>query len=129
MVTDRRKKAQLVICLAFFLGTITGGLAMRLFYGQKPQPTNSVLEIATELTVRIGLNETQRTKAIEVLTESHKQRSELYNQIQPQLTSVRDTTRAKIRAMLTTEQQTKYDQWIQELDAKRLQKLHEGSTK
>lgn len=129
MVIDRRKKAQLVIGLAFLLGAITGGLAVRLFYVQKSQPNNSVVEVANELTARVGLDETQHTRAIEVLTESRKQRNEIYNQMQPQLTSARDSARAKIRAMLTAEQQTKYDQWIQDLDAKRLQKSHEGPTK
>ncbi len=129
MVTDLRKKAQLVMGLAFLLGAITGGLAVRLFYVQKSQPNNSVVEVANELTARVGLDETQHTRAIEVLTESRKQRNEIYNQMQPQLTSARDSARAKIRAMLTAEQQTKYDQWIQDLDAKRLQKSHEGPTK
>lgn len=129
MVVDRQKTAQLVICLAFLLGAITGGLAIHLYYSYKPQTSNGVIEITHELTTKVGLSEAQHSKVIDLLTESRKQRSELYKQLQPQLITLRDSTRAKIRAILTFEQSAKYDQWIQELDAKRLQKAHEASTK
>lgn len=129
MVTDRRKKAQLVIGLAFLLGAITGGLSAYLLYSQKTQLNNNVVDVANELSFKVGLDEAQYQKAIELLTESRKQRNDIYKQIQPQLALVRDSTRAKIRPILNTEQSRKYDLWIQELDAKRAQKTQEEHTK
>ena len=122
MVADRRKKAQLAVGLAFLLGAITGGLAVHLFRAQPPQSPNSVVEVTNELTTKIGLDDTQRTKVGDILNESRKQRRELYEQMRPQFTSVRDAARAKIRGLLkTTTQQDKFDQWLKELDAKREQ--------
>lgn len=122
MVADRRTKAQLVVGLAFLLGALTGGLAVRLFYGQQSQAPTTVVEVVNELTTKVGLDNEQRTQVTEILSESRKQRRELYDQMRPQFTAVRDTARAKVRTLLKTkEQQDKYDQWLKELDAKRAQ--------
>lgn len=128
MVTDRRKKAQLVIALAFLLGTVIGGLSVYLLNYKKAPSISSIQEVTNELNKRVKLDAVQHKKAIEILTDARNRRSVIYKQIQPQLTIVQDTTRANIRSILNSEQSKEYDLWIQELDAKRGQKSHDGAS-
>jgi hypothetical protein len=124
MVVDRRKKAQIVVGLAFLLGAITGGLSVHLYYGQQSGST-TVTEVANELTEKIGLEPAQRLQVEEILTDTRKQRKQFFEQMRPQLQAQRDSARNKIRALLTADQQQHFDQWVNELDAKRAQKSHD----
>lgn len=128
MITDRRKKAQLVIALAFLLGTAIGGLSVYLLTCKRATSISSIQEVTSELNKRVRLDAVQQKKAIEILTDARNRRSVIYKQIQPQLTIVQDTTRANIRSILNPEQSKKYDLWIQELDTKRGQKSHDGAS-
>jgi predicted kinase len=122
MAVDPRRKAQLVIGLAFLLGAATGGLSTYLFYSQRPQPVYSVTEVANELTKRLGLEISQRAQVEEILSESRKQYKQVREQMRLQNQTVREATRTKIRTILSPEQQTRFDEWVREMDAKRGQR-------
>jgi hypothetical protein len=119
MAADNKKKAQLIVGLTFLLGAITGGLIMHIIHSQQP---GTSFVFTQELNNRVGLDEGQQRKLDEIIGESRKQHKQLREQMQPQFQSIRENTRAKIRAILSPEQQNKYNQWLQELDAKRAQR-------
>lgn len=127
MAVDPRRKAQLVIGLAFLLGAAIGGLSTYLFYSQRPQPTYSVSDAANELTKRIGLETAQRTQVEEILSDSRKQYKQVREQMRSQNQTVREATRTKIRTILSPEQQIRFDEWVREMDAKRSQREREES--
>jgi predicted kinase len=122
MAINPRRKAQLVIGLAFLLGAVTGGLSTYLFYNQRPQPVLSVTDVTNELSKRIGLEAAQRAQVEEILTESRKQYKQVREQMRQQNQTVREGTRTKIRTILSSEQQSKFDEWVREMDAKRNQR-------
>jgi hypothetical protein len=125
MPIDPRRKAQLVIGLAFLLGAATGGLSAYLLYSQRPQPIYSVTDVTNELTKRIGLEVAQRIQIEEVIGESRKQQRQVREQMRLQNQTIREATRTKIRTILSTEQQMKFDEWVREMDAKRSQRERE----
>ena len=128
MSIDHRRKAQLVIGLAFLLGAATGGLSTYLFYSQRAQPALGATDVMNEMTKRVGLEAGQRAQVEEVCNESRKQSRQLREQMRQQFQTTREATRAKIRAILTPEQQPKYDEWVREMDAKRNQREHKEPT-
>lgn len=127
MAINPRRKAQLVIGLAFLLGAATGGLATYLFYNQRPQPVLSVTDVANELGKRVGLEAPQRVQVEEILTESRKQYKQVREQMRQQNQTVREATRAQIRTILSPDQQSKFDEWVREMDAKHNQREREES--
>ena len=127
MAIDPRRKAQLVIGLSFLFGAATGGLSTYLFYSQRPQLTYSVTDVTNELTKRIGLETTQRAQVEEILSESRKQYKQVREQMRLQNQTVREATRTRIRTILSPEQQTRFDDWVREADAKRSQREREES--
>jgi nucleoside-diphosphate-sugar epimerase len=127
MAINPRRKAQLVIGLAFFLGAATGGLSTYLFFNQRPQPVLSVTDVANELSKRVGLEAPQRAQVEDILTESRKQYKQVREQMRQQNQTVRDATRAKIRLILSPKQQISFDEWVREMDAKRNQREREES--
>ena len=127
MAIDPRRKAQLVIGLAFLLGAATGGLSAYLFYSQRPQPTYSVTDVTNELSKRIGLETGQRAQIEEILSESRKQYKQVREQMRLQNQTIREAMRAKIRTILSPEQQTRFDGWVRDMDAKRSQREREES--
>jgi hypothetical protein len=127
MAVDPRRKAQLIIGLAFLLGAATGGLSTYLFYSPRPQTNYSVSDAANELTKRIGLETAQRTQVEEILSDSRKQYKQVREQMRSQNQTVREATRTKIRIILSPEQQVRFDEWVREMDAKRNQREREES--
>lgn len=63
----------------------------------------------------------QQKKQVDILIDEHrKETQEIMRSVQPRLDELRLKTRQKIRLLLNTGQQQKFDDWNQRKDAERL---------
>lgn len=125
MLTSKRK-AHLIIVTAFTLGIAVGASGQYLLSHQvPPRPASTVTDVANELTRVLGLDQSQHAYVVQILSECQQQNQELKNQTRPQSQAIRDNARNRIRAVLSSEQQTLYNQWTKELDAKREKRAFE----
>jgi hypothetical protein len=126
MLTIKRK-AQLMIVATYLLGLIVGASGHYLLTGQSIVKQASLSEsIVSEIARAVQLDANQRIQVERIVNETHQQYEELRIHLRTQHNSIRDTCRQRIRALLSLEQRLLYDQWIQELDAKREQKAREA---
>jgi len=122
MLTSKRK-AHLIIIATFALGIIIGASGQYLLFHQSvPQRPSSPSEVATELTRILKLDQLQRTQLERILSEHRQQYQEYKSQTQIHYTAMRDDARKRVRSLLSTEQQTLYDQWTKDMDQKREKK-------
>ena len=119
MFSNSKRKAQIIIVTTFLLGAFTGGLATYIAQKQQSQNATTVISIATEIDKRVSLQGDQRTQVETILQDTRQQNKELKDQLRPQYEAIRQAARAKIRNLLSADQQTPFDQYVQELDTKR----------
>ncbi len=128
MLTSKRK-AHLIIVTAFTLGIAVGASGQYLLSHQAhPRPVSTVTDVTNELTEVLGLDQSQHSYVVQILSECQQQNQALKSQTRPQYRAIRDNARNRIRAILSVEQQTLYNQWAKELDAKREKKAFEEKT-
>jgi hypothetical protein len=128
MLTNKRK-AQLIIGTTFLLGVIVGASGQYLVARQYAFKQPNQFE---EMARHVGFTDDQRTRVKRILSETTLQYQDLRTKQCPQYKVIQDTSRQRIRDLLTPEQQALYDQWNRELDAKRElkdQKAKEEATK
>ena len=118
-INSSKRKAQLIIVMTFLLGGFTGGLATYLVQKQQSQNATTVISIATEIDKHVSLQTDQRTQVVTILQDTRQQYKDLKEQTRPQYEAIRQAARAKIRNLLNADQQPGFDQYVQELDAKR----------
>jgi len=119
MLTSKRK-AHLIIVTAFALGVIVGASGQFLLsHRTPPSSASTVTDVTNELTRVLKLDQLQRSQVAQILSECQQQNQNLKNQTRPQFQAIRENARNRIRAILSTEQQALYNQWIKDLDAKR----------
>jgi hypothetical protein len=128
MLTSKRK-AHLIVVTAFSLGIAVGASGQYILSSQAPPAprASTVNDVADELTRVLKLDESKRSRVVEILSECQQRSRDLRDQTRPQFQAIRDSARDQIRSILSVEQQAIYNQWIKELDAKREKKsLEEG---
>ncbi|MBO0862094.1 MAG: hypothetical protein J2P21_27095 [Chloracidobacterium sp.] len=119
MLTSKRK-AQLIVVTAFILGVAVGVSGQYLLYHPAPAPAASTpADVADEMTRVVKLDQSQRSKVIEILGECQKQSQDLREQTRPQYQTIRENARNRIRAILSGEQLVSFNGWIRDIDAKR----------
>jgi uncharacterized membrane protein len=119
MVTNKRK-AQLIILATFITGIIAGAAGQYLvMHGSLSKAGNSSQEMLDDLTRSVKLTKEQRIQVEQFLADSRQQSQDLRNQMRPQYNAIRDATRKHISSILSTEQQSLYEKWTHDLDAKR----------
>lgn len=119
MFDNSKRKAQLIIFATFLLGAFSGGLATYIVQNQQAQKSTTITSVLTEVDQRLSLRPEQRSEVETILQDSRQQYKNLKEQSRPQFDAVRQAARGKIRSLLNAEQQTRFDQYVQELDAKR----------
>lgn len=130
-ITNKRK-AHLIILAAFVLGIVVGASGLYLLIhkslnaqvGQAPP-----VKIIDELTQRLKLTSDQRNQADLLLGDARRQYQILDDNVRPQYKAIRLETRKQISALLTPEQQALFEQYTNELDAKREAKEREAREK
>lgn len=67
----------------------------------------------SKLDKKLKLTSEQRTKIEQILNEKHKKIQDLRGEVRPKFKALRESAQSEIRAVLTAEQQTKFDELIQ----------------
>ena len=116
-----RLKVWLVLVVVFVLGSVTGAAVTGLYWsraGGRPERNNPQQRFEK---MRSELNLTDdQTKAVSaILDETRNEYRTLRGELKPRFDEPRQKARAKIRALLSPEQQQKFDALVAQHDAQR----------
>ena len=114
-----QRKAGILVVVVFLLGAALGGVGMHYWearaYGHRViVPTHA--EILQQMTDQLSLTPEQQTQISAISDNIRDRMRELQDQTKPQADAIRNDGRQKIRALLTPEQQPKFDEFIHHLD-------------
>lgn len=127
MSLTNKNKAQLIIFTTFLLGIIVGGSGQYLWMRQStPRQANTTQEILEDLSENVGLEADQKARIGAIIDETFERYEVMRNQVRPQFTAIRDDARGRVRAILSPEQQARYDIWTREQDQLKQQKENAG---
>ena len=117
-------KVWLVLVVVFILGSFTGG-AVTGFYRSLSRPDrNSGRDKMEKLRRDLSLTDDQMKSVSTILDETKNEYKALRAEVKPRFEEPRQKARARIRALLTPEQQQKFDAFVAQQDA-----LREGDQK
>lgn len=127
MSLTNKNKAQLIIFTTFLLGIIVGGSGQYLWMKQAaPRQANTTQEILEDLSENVGLEADQKARIKAIIDETFERYEVMRNQVRPQFTAIRDDARRRVRSILSSEQQVRYDIWTREQDHLKEQKENTG---
>jgi alkanesulfonate monooxygenase SsuD/methylene tetrahydromethanopterin reductase-like flavin-dependent oxidoreductase (luciferase family) len=116
-------KIWLVLVVVFILGSVTGAALTGLYRsrasGDRPEARERAMKERFEKMRReLSLTEQQTTSVRTILDETRNEYRALRTELRPRFDEPRQKARARIRALLTAEQQQKYDAMVAQQDAK-----------
>jgi len=119
-----RREAALLVLVVFLLGLLVGGVGNHLWgervWGrQQPGPhagPPSREEIVNKLTAELQLTPDQQNQIGPIIDDTRAQIRAIYGPVDVQHDKIRQQGRARIRAVLTPEQQPKFDEFLQRMD-------------
>ncbi|HZS45992.1 MAG TPA: hypothetical protein VFC63_12885 [Blastocatellia bacterium] len=93
-------------------------------------PSDPKVEIIEYYGDNLNMTKEQRAQMSQILDDTFNQYKKLREEIHPRQLEIRNNARQKIRAILTPDQQPKYDELVAQRDAqKQQQKNNEGAKK
>lgn len=122
-----RTEAAVLVLVVFLLGVLVGGLGGHLWggrvWGHQVPPGRmrplSREQIVNDLTQQLQLTLNQQKQIGSIIDETRSQVHALYVPVDAQHEQLRQQGRARMRAILTPDQQTKFDALMQRNDAQR----------
>ena len=112
------RKAYLVIVTTFLLGLLLGIVIGPWLWRRPPQqPPGSFQGMVDQISSELNLTADQRTQVEKILTETRTQMQD----VRKQFSQIRASSRDRISAVLTPEQQEAFERWKQKHDARREQ--------
>jgi hypothetical protein len=112
-------KVWLVLVVVFVLGSVTGG-AVTGFYRSMSRPDrNAPRDKMEKLRRDLSLTDDQVKSVSTILDETKNEYKALRTELKPRFDEPRQKARAKIRALLSAEQQQKFDAMVAQVDAQR----------
>lgn len=116
-------KIWLVLVVVFVLGCVTGvaltGLYRSRASGDHPEAREHAMnERFEKMRSELSLTDQQTTAVRTVLDETRNEYHALRTELRPRFDEPRQKARARIRALLTPEQQQKFDAMVAQQDAK-----------
>ena len=123
-ITGRtRLKIWLVLAVVFVLGCVTGvaltGLYRSRASGDRPEARERAMnERFEKMRSELSLTDQQTTAVRTILDETRNEYRALRTELRPRFDEPRQKARARIRALLTPEQQQKFDAMVAQQDAK-----------
>ncbi|MGD1211977.1 MAG: hypothetical protein ABR973_11545 [Candidatus Acidiferrales bacterium] len=120
-----RREAAVLFLVVFLLGLLLGGLGShlwgeRVWGGSAPvntRPTRN--EVIAQCTHELQLTPDQQKQLAAIIDDTRSKWAALYAPLDPQREQIRQDGRAHIRAILTPEQQLKFDDFMRRLDDQR----------
>jgi len=122
-----RTEAALLVFVVFLLGALVGGLGYHLWgervwghqgpIGHMGPPSRE--QIVSDLNHELQLTPDQQKQLGSIIDETRAQVRALYTPLDAQHEQIRQQGRARIRAILTAEQQPKFDAFMQKIDEQR----------
>ena len=120
-----RQKATLWLAIVFILGAALGGVLGYAFahrtYAAAPMLSAGAkhAQRREQLTREVELNAEQQKQAGAILDQAQNEYKAVHDVMDPQIESVRQKTRDKIRALLTADQKPKFEEFLRKLDQER----------
>jgi Spy/CpxP family protein refolding chaperone len=121
-----RLKIWLVVVGVFLLGGITGASLDSLYRmrassneRQEGRRHGGKEDVFERMKSDLNLSEQQATEIRAILDQTRNEYRQLRTEVRPRYDAVRQNARTKIRALLTPEQQQKFDAQVAEHDARR----------
>lgn len=113
----------LVIVVVFGLGAVTGaaldGLYRSRASAREARPAHSPDQMLEKMRGDLNLNDQQSQQIRAILDDTRTQYRSLRTEVRPRYDSIRQQARTRIRAVLSPEQQKRFDAIVAERDAKR----------
>jgi Spy/CpxP family protein refolding chaperone len=124
--TKARREAAVLVFVVFLLGVLLGGVGNHLWgsrvwgnSGGRPGPPPSREQVLANFTRELELTPDQEKQLGSILDDSRSKFHALDRSMDPQRMQIRDESRAQMRALLTPDQQTKFDAFLQRQDQQR----------
>lgn len=129
-----QREAAILVLVVFLLGVLVGGVGNhvwgeRVFSEHGRSRTSSYrpkTEVIAEFTRELDLTPDQQKQLGVIVDDTRAQLNALYAPLHAEHEKIRQDSRSKTRAMLTPEQQVKFDAFMQRLDEQR--KRDEGAS-
>jgi Spy/CpxP family protein refolding chaperone len=114
-------KVWLVLVVVFVLGSITGGALTALYRARSgsDRPERNAHERFEKMRTELQLTDEQTKSLSAILDETRNEYRALRSELRPRFEEPRLKARAKMRALLTPEQQQKFDAMVAQQDAQR----------
>lgn len=125
--TRVRREAAILVIVVFLLGVLLGAVGNHVWGNRiwtshaqiRPNAYRPKNQVIADFTKELALTPDQQAKLGEIIDQTRAQWNALYAPLQPQHEKIRQDSRNRIRAILTPEQQTKFDAFMQRLDEQR----------
>jgi len=112
-------KVWLVLVVVFVLGSFTGGAVTGFYHAMAHSDRNGPHDRFEKMRRDLNLTEDQTKSVSTILDETRNEYRSLRAELRPRFEEPRQKARTKIRALLTPEQQQKFDAMVAQQDAQR----------
>ncbi len=118
---NTKLKVWLVLVVVFALGAITGAALTGLYRSRAgaDRPEKAMHERFEKMRSELNLTDEQTKSISAILDETRNEYRGLRAELRPRFEEPRQKARTKIRALLTPEQQQKFDALVAQQDAQR----------
>jgi Spy/CpxP family protein refolding chaperone len=127
--TKARREAAVLVLIVFLLGVLLGGVGNHLWgsrvwgnsggHSGPPGPPPTREQVLDNFTKELQLTPDQEKQLGAILDDSRAQFRALNESLDPKRMQIRDQSRAQMRALLTPDQQPKFDAFMQRQDSQR----------
>lgn len=123
--TKAKREAAALFFVVFLLGVLLGGVGVHLWgervWGEAaPVNTNPTrAQVIAQCTHELQLTPDEQKQMIAIIDDTRAKWAALYAPLDPQKEQIRVDGRARIRAILTPEQQVKFDDFMRRIDEQR----------
>lgn len=112
-------KVWLVLVVVFVLGSFTGGAVTGFYHAMARSDRNAPHDRFEKMRRDLNLTEDQTKSVSTILDETRSEYRSLRAELRPRFEEPRQKARTKIRALLTPDQQQKFDAMVAQQDAQR----------
>jgi Spy/CpxP family protein refolding chaperone len=112
-------KIWLVLVVVFVLGSVTGAAVTGFYHAMAHNTRPAPHERMEKLRRDLNLTDEQMKSVSTILDETRNEYKQLKTELKPRFDEPRQKARTRIRALLTPEQQQKFDAMVAQQDAER----------